>query len=158
MADIKIEGYEGAMEILNRYPDNSIKAVKAAMRNAVKPILSNIKSQAPSAGTRKIVKAKFVRSDNLSLLFGFYGNKRGNKGSREVPDWFKAYWINYGTLKMRYAGHKFQFPVKRNTFKRSAGIKPRLYFEAATEGKEGIILQNFNKELEIQVKKIIENG
>jgi hypothetical protein len=58
-------------------------------------------------------------------------NKAGN-----VDDWFKAYWLNYGTLSKRDPEHQFRTPVKHKGSAAAArrkfteGLEPRKFFEA----------------------------
>ena len=57
---------------------------------------------------KRLVTSKVVKggvSGDWNALVGAF-NKVKN-GGKEPDDWFKAYWQNYGTLKHRDPGHKF---------------------------------------------------
>ena len=79
-----------------------------------------------------------------------------------IDDWFKAYWLNYGTLGNRDPEHHFQTAVKHRKTKAASrrknaeGIKPRKFFEASIEGWEDTFTEAFSASLKKQEDKLYE--
>lgn len=152
--NIEIEGYEEALDTLEKYPNKINTIVKSAMRKAISPVLSDMKAKTSHHSFSKMVKYKFIKGTNPSIKFGFFGNKEGGERIGDVPNWFKAYWSNYGTLTRRYKGHTFVNPVKSKSKRIIGGVSPKLFFERATEGKDQAIYNDFVKNLQDGVAKL----
>lgn len=106
-----IEGLGDYLRTLEKAPDDLLKAVRKAMRKAGNELSRDIKPGVPTE-FRKLVKCKVVKakmSKNLSSAIGLYKDKVPRS---EIPEWFKAYWKNYGTLARRDPAHRFDRPVK----------------------------------------------
>ena len=65
-----------------------------------------------------------------------------NKGQEPVDDWFKFYWMNYGTLTRRDPNHEFERPIKHDDTvsaknrRNSKGQRHLNFYEKAIEGYE----------------------
>lgn len=151
----RIEGVEDAIRVLEEYPNKINSAVKRAMRNSIKPLLIEIKNSTHKRH-RRLVKSKFLKAKEPTMMFGLFGEKALPNG-RAIPDWFKAYWKNYGTLARRDSGHKFVFKRKNITEKWKGGIAPSRAFDKVIEGKESVIEARFVSEIIKEAEKL-ENG
>lgn len=154
---VRIEGLTEALAFLEAYPKKVNGIVKKSLKVAIKPVLNDIKQNAPKSAWKKMVTAKYVKGSNPTIKFGFFGEKKSGREAREIPDWFKAYWNNYGTLNKRFSGHKFQFPVKKTTKNNNAGVKSKLFFDRAIEGKEMQTYNLFSQTVVNEVNKL-SNG
>ena len=108
---MKIEGMSDYLRTLEKAPDELIKAVKTSMRKAGNELAKSIRPGVP-AKFRKLVRCKVAKaygSRNLSSAIGLF---KGRTSGKEIPQWFKAYWKNYGTLSRRDPSHRFDSPVK----------------------------------------------
>ena len=110
-ATMTIEGLAECLHTLDEAPNVMIKAVKQSMRKAGGELARDIKSGTPPR-FKSLVKCKVMKariSKNLSSAVGLY---KGRTNGTEIPDWFKAYWKNYGTLARRDPSHRFDRPIK----------------------------------------------
>ena len=106
-----IEGLSDYLRTMQEAPDVLVKCVRKAMRKAGTELARDIKAGTPQA-FRSLVKCKVVKariSKNLSSAVGLY---KGKSKGPEIPEWFKAYWKNYGTLMRRDPSHQFDRPIK----------------------------------------------
>lgn len=144
---IRIEGLTDALKALDKLPANAVKMTEKAMTEAAKPVVRKIRAGMPKE-FRRLIKYKLVKgerriSGNSAVIIGaFKGKKISDK---DVPQWFKAYWSNYGTLTHRDPGHEFVYPVKKATKSRrnNVGQTHRNFFDEAFKGWEDIIYENF---------------
>lgn len=144
---IRIEGLSEALKSLDKLPANAAKMTEKAMVEAARPVVRKIRAGMPKE-FRRLIKSKLVRGEkritgNSAVIIGaFKGKKISDK---EVPQWFKAYWQNYGTLTHRDPGHEFVYPVKKATKRRrnNVGQEHRNFFDEAVKGWEEIIYENF---------------
>lgn len=153
--------FENLDEIYKRFehaPENFLKISKDCMKEGGKKVTRMMRGRAPSSYRRlvsyKIVTGQISR-DNF-IFMGFFNKDRKNQ-SKEIPEWFKAYWKNYGTLTRRYAGHHFRTPVKGFNRRRrnNVGQSPELWFERVIEGWKDIYLDAFKKKLKENQDKIL---
>ena len=150
---VRIEGLEQAYAVLKDYPERVNRIVLVAMRKAVAPLTKEMRNNTPFSAWKKMIKAKKVRStEGVALKTGIWGGKSGG----EPPEWFKAYWLNYGTSERRYTGHTFVTPVKKGVKRRGVGIPPRLFFERATEGKEEAVARLFEELVVSEAQKLVD--
>ena len=130
---IRIEGLSDALKSLDKLPANAAKLTEKAMVEAARPVVKKIRAGMPKE-FRRLIKSKLVRgekrvSGNSAVIIGaFKGKKLSDK---EVPQWFKAYWQNYGTLQHRDPGHEFVYPVKKGNRRRrnNTGQPHRNFFD-----------------------------
>ncbi|WP_270487822.1 HK97 gp10 family phage protein [Butyricimonas synergistica] len=154
MKDNKVilKGFDDVLRLLNDYPNEINKIAKAALRKAIAPLVKNIKSVNPIKGSK--IKIKPLKGMNPGLKFGYFGEV-GNGNRLAISPWFKAYFLNYGTLKRRHPNHEFSNPVRFRKTKQRAGIRPRLFFEKSVEGKEQQVYDRFVEYLVDGVNKFL---
>ncbi len=157
----KIEGLDDCIKCLDRAPANVVKMTRTAMREAGKQTARLIRQRTPGR-FRRLVGYKVSKgqlSGNTYALVGYF-NKSGKKASnRDIPDWFKAYWKNYGTLARRDASHHFVTPVKKGRVpgRRNQMGQPAVnFFEAAIGGWENQFLNAFQNSMKAQENKLTE--
>lgn len=151
-----IEGLADYLRTLDEAPQTLIKCVRKAMRKAGSELARDIKSGTPQS-FRPLVKCKVVKariSRNLSSAVGLYKDKTTG---REIPEWFKAYWENYGTLQRRDPSHRFDRPIKpdgtvaaRNRRNRVGQYNENFFEEALPSGWESKYVNTFTREMRSQ--------
>lgn len=151
-----IEGLSDYLRTLDEAPETFVKCVKKAMRKAGARLARDIKAGTPQA-FRPLVKSKVAKariSRNLSGAIGLY---KGRTTGNDIPEWFKAYWKNYGTLQRRDPAHRFDRPVKPDGTAAAKRRRNRLgqyndnFFEAALpSGWEGRYVEDFTREMRLQ--------
>lgn len=153
-----IEGLDDALLLFDKMPQNAVKIVKTSMKEASKATKKQIKTKVPPRFQRLVAyRVKRFRSvQELSALVGLFKPKE-KKGEKEVSDWFKAYWKNYGTIKRRDPSHHFDYPVRHERPKRNKeGQYPEKFFEQAITGWESVFMNEFQKSLKEQEDKFYE--
>lgn len=128
-----LKGVDDVLRLLNDYPNEINRIARAALRKAITPLVKSIKSGSPVKGVK--IKIKPLKGMNPSLKFGYFGEV-GGSNRLAISPWFKAYFLNYGTLNRRHSSHKFQNPVRFRHTKQKEGIRPRLFFDK-TDGRAG---------------------
>lgn len=157
-----IEGLKDCLKCMDAAPDNVVKMTKAAMRAAAKKTSRSIRQRLPKQFWRRLVRYKMSKGDvsqNIYVLMGlFYKGKKNADGSSYIPDWFKAYWQNYGTLKHRDPSHRFDYPVKAGTTRRrnNEGQMATGEFETAIAGWENEFMATFEDEMVKQQDKLYD--
>ena len=160
MAAYKIDGLDDCLKCLDAAPDNVVKMTKVSMREAGKKTARIIRSRTPGR-FRRIVGYKVQRGDvskNLYTLVGYFNKGKKKSSDKEIADWFKAYWKNYGTLTRRDASHHFEYPVKGRvrTRRNNVGQPAENFFEQAIEGWEGESMKAFEDEMVKQQDKLYD--
>ncbi len=158
--DIYVEGLDECLKMIDSSPEQLMKLSRTAVRKAAQVTVRYLKGRTPSRW-KKLMKYKVGKSlsGRVTVTMGAYngGQTSGhqNPSGERIPDWFKAYWINYGTLEGRDTSHHFQTKVKHRAQaasqrrKSRQGIKARNFFESAIQGWEDKFLEAFNKNLDI---------
>ena len=165
-AGITIQGLDDCLRFFDQAPENLMKVSRTALRDGAKAVTKVSRQRLPKRW-RGLVRYKVLRNykGNLQVLWGlFNGHQRqGHQNPKNaIDDWFKAYWLNYGTLDNRDPEHHFQTAVKhRKTAaaarrKNTEGIKPRKFFEASISGWEGTFTEAFSASLKKQEDKLYE--
>lgn len=147
-----LKGVDDVLRLLNDYPNEINRIAKAALRKAITPLVKSIKSGSPVKGVK--IKIKPLKGMNPSLKFGYFGEV-GNSNHLALSPWFKAYFLNYGTLNRRHSSHKFQNPVRFRHTKQKEGIRPRLFFDKTVEGQEQQVYDRFVEYLVDGVNKFL---
>jgi len=143
---IRVEGLDDCLKALDRLPENALRMTEAALKEAAQPVAKKIRSGMPSE-FRRLIKAKVIKAErrlngNSTAIIGAF--KRRRQDEREVNDWFKMYWQNYGTLTHRNPGHEFVFPIKKGKRRRNnVGQPHKDFFEAAANGWDQLMYNNF---------------
>lgn len=119
---VQIEGLDECYSWMERSPKNALKLTKKASQAGAKAMIKLIKADTPSQ-YRKLIRYKVDknRSGEIETFAGLFNNAPRNTSGKEIPEWFKAYWDNYGTLTHRSSAHQFKFAVKK-TAKRKNNV------------------------------------
>lgn len=153
---IRIEGVEDCLRMFEQVPENMLKISRAAMRAASKETAKKIRKGTPKR-FRRLTRYKVGKTaaGNVYARIGLYNGKQisGNQPKKgQIPDWFKAYWANYGTLKHRDPSHPFQYKVKPKSRHRrnDVGQRAQNFFEGAIQGWEDVFVEAFSNEIKKQ--------
>lgn len=167
MADaITIQGLDDCLRFFDQAPENLMKVSRTALRDGGKEVSKMARQRLPKRW-RRLVRSKVLRSykGDLQVLWGLFNGhqQQGHQNKNgAIDDWFKAYWLNYGTLANRDPEHQFKTPVKhRKTAaasrrRNTEGIKPRKFFEASIQGWEDRFIEAFSASLKKQEDKLYE--
>lgn len=156
---VRIEGLDECLKALDRLPENALRMTEAALKEAAQPVAKKIRSGMPPI-FRKLIKAKVIKAErrmngNSTAIIGAF--KRRRQDEREVNDWFKMYWQNYGTLSHRDPGHEFVYPIKKGRRRRNnVGQDHQNFFEAAAEGWFQMMYSNFIAALKKRDKELLK--
>lgn len=164
---LEIEGAEALLESFDVARRDRNKVMKSAMNDAAKACAKAMRSGIPSRW-RGIIRSKgYITSDGtVGAAFGLSSktkNARGNQPKQgTINDWFKAYWLNYGTLEGRDPHHEFSSPVKHDKTtaarrrKNRTGIKAQNFFDPAINGYENRFTEEFAKAMDKRIEKLFE--
>lgn len=156
----KIEGLDDCIKCMDQAPENVMKMTKAAMKEAGRQTARLIRSATP-ARWKRLVGSKVTKGQltgDTYALVGYF-NKGKKKGSNAgIPDWFKAYWKNYGTLTKRDQSHRFEYGVKAhsNGRRNNVGQPAENFFEAAIGGWDSKFFDEFQKSMVKQENKLYD--
>ena len=162
---ITISGLEDCLKLFDQAPENLVKVSREALRDASKATTRMIRTKMPKR-FRRLVRYKVIKNSTKgtihALLGLFNGHQRQGHQNKagDVDDWFKAYWLNYGTLSNRDPNHQFREPVKhRKTAaaqrrRNSQGLRHRNFFEASIAGWQGVFTDAFSKSLKDHEDKL----
>ena len=156
---IRIEGLDDCLKALDRLPENALRMTEAALKEAAQPVAKRMRSKMP-ARFRKLIKAKVIKAErrlngNSTAIIGAF--KRRKQDEKEVNDWFKMYWQNYGTLSHRDPGHEFVFPIKKGKRRRNNVGQDHLnFFESAAEGWDQMMYKSFIAALKKRDKELLK--
>ena len=155
----RIEGLDDCLRFCDKLPENVLRVTTTAMREASKKTARKIRQKTPQR-FRRLVKYKVFKGQvtgNMNALIGLFNRRQKANGSNRIPDWFKAYWKNYGTLKHRDPSHKFDEPIKKNARRRNNEGQPaENFFEGAIAGWEGPFMEAFNQSMKDQENKLYD--
>lgn len=110
---------------LDNFPKESSKVIKKAMRQAATSIQKLAKASMPERFAFMTDSRIWEsRKGIIGATVGLYADAPRTADPKDIPDWFKAYWMSYGTLSRRDPTHKFDNPIKGETFKtNSRGVR-----------------------------------
>lgn len=151
MSGIRIEGLEDTLKYFDEAPDKLLKLSQKASREGAKAVGKKLRSGLPK-NFKKLTKYKVKKtgSGELSITIGLYNNQGRPE---KAPDWFKAYWLNYGTLEGRDPSHHFSNAIKRRhtsaakNRRNKEGIQARNFYEGAIRGWEDVFIRAFEEAL-----------
>ena len=109
-----IEGLDECIRSMDKAPEYMVKVAKAAMKAGGKKGARILRQRTP-ARWRRLVAFKLSRgviTQDTYLMIGYFNKDRKKAKHDYIPDWFKAYWKDYGTLARRDPNHEFSYPVK----------------------------------------------
>lgn len=157
---VHIEGLDDCLRCLDAAPGNAVKMTQTALREASKKTARSIRQKVPQR-FRRLVKYKVFKgqvTQNTNALVGLFNKRQTKNGSGQVPDWYKAYWKNYGTLTKRDQQHTFDTPVKRHVARRrnDIGQAAEKFFEDAIAGWDGPFMEAFEQSMAEQQEKLYD--
>jgi hypothetical protein len=165
MDGITITGLDDCLKFFDNLPENVVRATRNAMRDGGRATARQIRQRVPKRWTR-LVKSKVTNKGNLYATIGMFNGHQaqGNqpKGKAPVDDWFKMYWLNYGTLEGRDPSHQFDRPVKHSSTSAAkrrrgqSGIQHRNFFEEAIRGWRETFMTSFNESFKRQEKTLYD--
>ena len=157
MPKVKIEGLDDCLRCMDAAPENAKKMTKKALRDAAKVTRRQIKMKTPKPFQRLTgFKLKTVNGQP-SLQIGLFQKDGQMKKGAPIPEWFKAYWKNYGTLKHRDPSHKFDNPIRKERKKRNWEGQPHEnFFEGAIAGWDGPFIEAFEQSMADQQDKLYD--
>jgi hypothetical protein len=161
MAEMAVTGLKAVLAAFDKAPKEMRKVCRKALASASRVTARDIRKKIP-ARWRRLVKSKTKESKghrmyaNAGLYFsaaavGGHQPKSYTGPADGISDWFKAYWLNYGTLNGRDPSHRFERKVKAGgKRKKRNGVKASRFFDTAVRGWEGDFAGNFKSCLEQQ--------
>lgn len=167
-ASMTVSGLDDCLRFFDQAPSNLMKVSRKATKSAARTTAKYIRKQIPERW-RKLVRTavdKEQYSGKLRAYVGLFqtGASGGHQNPHggEIPDWFKAYWLNYGTLGKRDPEHHFKAPIKhRGTAaakrrRNNVGVAPRHFFEQAIPGWTDVFVEAFQDSLKKQEKELYD--
>lgn len=149
---VKLEGYDAAMRGLERFPSKVLKATTDSMRMAGRKAATELRRTAPGK-FRRLVKSKVMKGQLTRNAYATFGYFKGKVVGDGIPDWFKAYWKNYGTLTHRDPNHHFREPVKPGGTSAAKGRKNNVgqahenFYEAALPEAARVFQKTFEEQM-----------
>lgn len=161
---VKVEGVPQLMRAFDQAPANLMKIARTAMRAGAKATATQIRTGVPGqwSGLTKAKVGKTYRGELYASAGLRSKGHRTEQSGKEVDDWFKAYWANYGTLENRDPNHRFANPVRRSTTavalrrRNRRGQKAQNFFENAIRGWDDTFMRAFTESIEKQKDKILK--
>lgn len=146
--EFEINGGKVLEDVFEKLPAKYSDAIViSTMRKAARPLVKAIRSNAPKAGggmARRVkTKATKRKKGCPSVKVGW-----AVKNDGDIEDYFKAYWLSYGTLANRASNHTFKFARKGKTMGRKGGIKPLFIVEKAWAQEKDRCRSIINNEME----------
>lgn len=167
MADarVRVEGVEQLTAALNKLQyGEADKAVKAAMTDAAKQAVKDLKVAMPKKMFKQLAKYKFKQGRKLKFITIGLADKKKTLPQVGYPNttgnnkrvWSIAYWLNYGTLNRRDQSHKFTEPIKQRSVNSRRGVRPQKFFESAMPTVEQTYVKAFESALGNRTKDIFK--
>ena len=157
MITSKVWGMKEALAGIDGSGDRLEKILKKAMTEGGKAAARAMKGKTPKRWV-KLVRYKVGKAltEGSTVRIGYYGTRGAKTRTREIPDFFKAYWKNHGTLSRRDPEHKFDYPVKPNVVRRNdVGQYPEKFFEEAIRGIEEVFVDKVEEVLNANKDNIL---
>ena len=166
-AKVEINGLDDVLRTLEAAPKEMRAVARKSFGKASSTTARRMKQKTPTRW-RGLVGYRVAidrRTGGIQARMGYYNAKTAKgkqpKNVDRAFDWYKAYWINYGTLSRRDPRHVFKFPVKPETWaitkrrKTKNGITARHFFEKARQGWEDIFLSAFRAAFDANYEKAL---
>ena len=157
---VRIEGLEDTLRLFDKLPENAKRVTQKAMKAGGKAGAKALRKQIPGRW-RKLPKSRVGIDARREIWcrFGLYNNQvaqghqpkayQGADAKMGITDWFKFYWLNYGTLARRDRSHQFVKAVRKKTPGRrnNAGQPAQNIFERAVDSAMNDFTEAFNASL-----------
>lgn len=157
MITCKVQGMKEALAGIDGAGDRLERILKKAMTEGGKAAARAMKGKTPKRWV-KLVRYKVGKAltGGSTVRIGYYGTRGAKTRTSEIPDFFKAYWKNHGTLSRRDPEHKFDYPVKPNVERRNdVGQYPEKFFEEAIRGIEEVFVDKVEEVLNANKDNIL---
>lgn len=161
MDPVRVEGIDETLRTLNEIAkDYPKQTVAAGLRSAAKPFVTAVKRSGPDPSFAKLAGVKvYTKSKDPLIAVGQFGGRKKKiwktTGSY-MSMWFISYWLNYGTLSKRLAGHAFGNARKAKSARWRGGIDPTRSVEKAWEQSKGSVISAIPAELRKATAKYID--
>ena len=156
---VKFEGMSEVMQMFDAAPAELMKAARKAAKKGGSAAQRSIRPKIP-ARWRKLMRNKVKRAGDIITDIGLYNRKeafgRQPVSGKEIHDWFKAYWANYGTLQGRDPMHRFDKPVRPSGSaagrrrRNNVGQMHQNFFESALPGWDDAFIDAFHESMKEQ--------
>lgn len=160
---ITVTGLDDCLKFFDNLPKNMVKVTRKALREGGNAVARQIRRRVPKRWSR-LVRAKVTSRGRLYATVGMFNGHQaqGNqpKGDAKVDDWFKMYWLNYGTLEGRDPTHQFDNPIKPSWYaaakrrRGQSGVRHRNFFEESIKGWRETFIAKFNESLARQEREL----
>ena len=157
MITCKVQGMKEALAGIDGSGDRLEKSLKKAMTEGGKAAARAMKGKTPKRWV-KLVRYKVGKAltGESTVRIGYYGTRGAKTRTSEIPDFFKAYWKNYGTLSYRDPNHRFDYPIKPHVQRRNnTGQPPEHFFEEAIRGIEDVFVDKVEEVLNANKDNIL---
>lgn len=152
---ITISGLDDCLRFFDNAPENVVKATRNALRDASKVTAKMIRGRMDKR-FRRLVRFKVTNKGHLNAGIGLFNDGKGTGQHADMPDWFKAYWKNYGTLEGRDPQHHFDQPVNHSKTQAAKnrrnrmGIAHRNFYDEAITGWQETFVPAFRESMSKQ--------
>ena len=134
----KVVGVDDTIREIEGIDKRMKSVIRKSMRQAAKPWMAKAEVSLPVPSWSATLKSRihlWTYKGRIYMWAGF--PKAGRNVNGEVPDFYKAYWMNYGTLRGRDPMHRFTRNIRSNTKrKNNKGQEYTRFFERAMMGAE----------------------
>lgn len=162
IAKIEITGLNDVLRTFEQAPPEMRKVVKKAMTASARKTSRTLKSRTPKRWRNLVGYAVWQskKTGAIGARLGYYSSKNSRRGQNKNPDlgraydWYKSYWLNYGTLAGRDPAHAFQRGIKPRHYAASrrrrnrSGIPHKNFFETAVSGWDRIYFEEFKRQMD----------
>lgn len=159
---VEIRGLNDVLRTFDEAPKEMRNVVKKAMRAAARKTSRTLKSRTPKRWRNLVGYAVWQnrKTGAIGARLGYYASKNSRRGQNKNPDvgrlydWYKAYWLNYGTLSGRDPSHTFRKAVKPGHYaaarrrRNRSGIPHRNFFENAISGWDRVYVDEFKLQMD----------
>ena len=152
---ITISGLDDCLRFFDNAPENVVKATRNALRDASKVTAKMIRGRMDKR-FRRLVRFKVTNKGHLNAGIGLFNDGKGTGQHADMPDWFKAYWKNYGTLEGRDPQHHYDHPVNHSKTQAAKnrrnrmGIAHRNFYDEAITGWQETFVPAFRESMSKQ--------
>ena len=149
------------MHGLEKFPSRVLKATQESMKTAGRKAAGALRKTAP-ARFRSLIKSKVAKGQLSRNMFATFGYFKGKVKGKEIPDWFKAYWKNYGTLTHRDPSHQFREPVKHGgttaakNRRNNVGQEHENFYDASLPAAVDTFKKTFEKQMDKKSKDLLK--
>ena len=140
---MRLDGLKDCQKWMQAAPGNMRELMFGAMIHAGSKEARHLKANIDPNWAELVdfkVKQKGFMGRYINCGIGIFNKNVNPFNPKAVPDWYKAYWKNYGTLLRRDRSHHFKYDIKPDTSsaarrrRNNLGQPATHFFEIATRG------------------------